>query len=1228
MDPQTKKQDDKDEKTTQKDENPTINNDGHNRHQDNELKNLQQQTTKLREEVHEVKDETEKMTDVPKPSRLVKVDDDQKDDFNEKSKDDKINMKTERVDLLHVIANQTIATLNGHATLSGLKSAPLSAYEFGKISRDVAGNFGLSPFRISLEMPQLFKFVPMYNEAQQTNIPDMIIAKFSADDVLDVVSKSIQLFNISTMTVRVELNDKILNVSVLDPNSLEEGAIKLQTLIPSARLNPQADVSFIENRIFSVLTAFKALNDILIAMPKKIVCLDTVRGGPTAIALSEMPFYKDLHPHPYYSVFSNLPDWARMYFDQAYQRCPLEIGDMAVDSYAGKKLSQINKTVIDQYTASVLRANFNKMRNHTLTTDQLHDMIMASMFEKDKLEIHSLIDVEDLTLLYNYTSAEYNLALFNIVTSRNMKVMITDFLHEELSKTNRFAVADIQDIWKGLQLGDVYSQKFNSDWIQSIYIGNNTTPYQMLIYETFSDFFVFNPKFSSLPDSLNAVTEIISIYTFMLLYPRITQRIIHRIGYRLTQLYNTMFPQVFNLFKMTYGDVRTRFGRDKFGTYGHQISSQESQMGYVYSIFTALPLTNQKTKQSGLLYDFVSLISNMRALVLPTTQTISLERKSKAGYPYLFDSYTAYASWEPINYMDYNVNQETSLGMKLRALIGESNRFKELFLRQNPASSQIPRAFEAYYTAWTTQLSRLIATAGLPYQLTSAMMQETLFNSPFFVGSMYNPTPERFWYVQKDVGIGPLAGTALSSIIIPSKIQVDSLKLNVGMSLAMSLEGEYVRNTIVPEEVSSTYEQNKNRIRSDITCMDALACFKMMNKILAHGRDFGYAMQVAQWMVTPGADDNPFKDVAGEISKYMKVAVWAPLIRKIFDFFEVSFDDYFIKNISNNSMLADGRYLDRTLIVVNPLTAMPEKDQPQNSKFNVKFEYMVPADIEKVSILTKPLLTLNSKVIYVQKDWYFGRLTVNELGPTQRALKEANWTDEASFDLTTRFFRSTAKNGQIAQLEYISEITGQHVTMTLPYTATNTPILLLKIDELEQIPLQYLRVLAKAISLGKIILKIKNFKIRVVIEDRPSKTIDYSTDYMSEQDVFDIISLPSGTIKEWRFQSTNYATNFVANALVIPGYIQWFATEYEADRNLFASAITNAVVRPSQTKLPLPEEMGYGPDELGMKFPDQSLKTESNLINWNNSVPTVSTKLLNNVDVQIIPWYPQYLGTS
>lgn len=1214
--------------------------DGRNKKQDNELKNIQAQTSNLRDEIKELEGEKkdDKKDDIPDYSqekegknRIVVANEDKIKEHNKIEEKDRLAVR--QTQLMTVIANHTIAALQTETNTTSLKSAPLSSFAFGSSNRSVQGSYGITPYVITTEVPQLFKFTTLYNESQQVNLPDLLTMKFSMQEINDTVAKSIAVFNISTMTVRIELNDKLGSYKVLDPNSIQNGALMLNTLIPAGRMNPQTSVNFVENRIFSVMSAFNALDNLLVAIPRKLVALDSTRGGPVAESLVTMPFYEGMHPHPYYSVFSNLPDWARQHFNEAYAENPLQIGDLTVDSYAGMKLSQITKLVIDQYTSAVLRLNFEKLRNHTLTTNLLQEKVRASLFEHDRLEIVRLCDIEDFSLLYNYTQDEYNLYMFRLLTDKATQMKVINFLNEELVKTNRLTTVPLEDIWQGLLAGDVQAASFNQTWLSSINVGNSQTPYEMLIYETFSDFFTFNLSFSAIPNSIEAVTEIISIYTFMILYPRVTQRIVHQLGYRLMQLFDAMFPGIYNAFRIEFGDIRTNWGKDKFDSYGYQISRSESQQGYVYSVFTPL-VRNRTNDRNGsgstqnLLNKFISVINALRILVIPTTHQYNLDRKRIAKYPYLYENYTTYASWKPIPYTDYQTNQHTELGNKLRSLIGFTNELKDLFTSQNPASSQIPRGFNAYYTAWTNQLSKLVSTAGSVYQMTCAMMQETLFNSPFYMGSQYTPDAAKFWYVPRDIGIGPLPSANLSALVIPTHIQVHNFKVNVGMCLAMTAEGEYLRNTLAPYEGEHDVQQSRDRIRTDITSLDAVECFKMANGLIAEARKFGFAMQMTQWLTTPEDDGNPFKSLALEIAKYMKMASWVPLVKKIFSIFDISFEEMFIRTMGPSEFILDGRYLDRTLVLVDPTTSMALRKQPLQSKFNMKFNYMVPLDIDKMTILTRPLISLDSRIIYIHKDWYFGKLVVDEMGPTQDRLALTNWTDETTFNRHFKFSRISYKNGQAAQIEYKSDIDGQNKALILPYTARNVPVLLINVDYTTELELTYLRVLAQAIAQGKIILRVKHMKVRVWIEDMPSRTQDYSEPMLSEDEIYDIISLPAGCIIERKFKTTSYASNFASQALVCPGYIQWFATPNPADRNIFASTITNAITRPPQTILPTADEMGYGPDEEGLKFRDNTDKISSNIINWNNSLPTVSPKLVNSVELKIIPYIPQYLGNS
>lgn len=1164
--------------------------------------------------------------------RIVPATDKQKQEHNKIISNDKIG--TNQVELKTVIANSVIATLQNVSLTTPLKSSALSSFIFTSVDDGPGSAYGITPYVIAVGIPQLFKFTTLYNETQQVNLPDLLTMKFSTQGINDTVSQSINIFNISTMTVRIELNDNLGSTPILDPNNLQNGSLTLQTVERSGRVNPQSSANFVENRIFSVISAFLGLDNVLIAMPKKQICLDSVRGGPVAEALITMPFYEGQHPHPYYSVYSNLPDWARQHFNECFEINPLQIGDMAVDSYGGMKLSQKNKLVIDQWTAAVLNINFDKLRNHTLTTNTLQEKIRASLFKYDSLEVLQLCDLEDFTLLYNYTQDEYNLYLFRLLTDKTMQLQVINFLNQELEKTNRLTTVPLEDVWKGILAGDVNAASFNQTWLSSINIGNSQTPVQMLVYETFSDFFIFNLSFSAIPSSLEAIGEILSIIAFAILYPKVTQRIIHQLGFRLTQLLDAMYPRIYNLYRSEFGDVRTNFGKDKFDSYGYQISRSESQQGYVYSIFTPTPkVKTGNDRQSvgsaqSLLNKLITILNTVRRLMMPTTFKYNLDRKRIAKYPYLFDDYTAYASWTPIDYNDYYTNQQTELGNKLRELIGLSDDLKELFTSQNPDSSQIPRGFNSYFASWTNQLARMVSTAGNVFQMTCAMMQETLVNSPFFVGSRYTPDPAKFFYVQEDIGIGPLVSASLSSLVIPTHIVVSNFRVNVGMCLALTAEGEYLRNTLTPYEEETDVQQSKTRIRNDITALDGVACFKMLNKLVSESRKFGFGMQILQWLTTPDDIENPFGPLVSEISQYMKMASWVPLARKIFDTFGLNFENSFIRSMGASSFILDGRYLDRTLVLVDATNSMAKRNQPLNSKFGMKFTYMVPLDIAKLTILTKPLLSMDSKIIYIHKDWYVGKMIVDELGPTQTNLSVTNWTDETTINKHFSFLRVAYKNGQAAQIEYKSDITGLQKSLILPYTAKNAPILLIKMEYAKEIKLTYLRVIAKAISQGKILLRITNMKMRVSIEDMPSRTQDYSDPNMSEDDIYDVISQPAGCIMEHKFKTTQYASNFASEALVCPGYIQWFATPHPADRNIFASTITNAILKPQQTILPTSDEMGYGPDEEGMFFPNNIRKIDSNIVNWNNSIPTVSPKLVNSIDLKIIPYIPQYLGTS
>lgn len=1162
--------------------------------------------------------------------RIQPATDSQISDYNKNAKNDASTLKESS--LMQVIANTTIAALQTVTNSTPLRTIPLSGYEFGNVDRKVTSGFGLSPFAIQENVPQLFNMKTLYNEAQQTNITDMAMTRFSAQGINETVQTSIKVFNISTMTVRIGLNENIGNGKILDPNSIADGAIKLQTVERTALVNPQASVNFVENRIFSLLSAYMALDNILVAIPSKITCLDTFSGGVVSSRLLSMPFYEGLAPHLYYSIFSNLPQWMKDYMDETFLDNPLRIGDNVVTSYHGKKLSQYNQLVIDQFTAGVLRLNFDKLRSSLLSTDMIQQKIRASLYTHDDVEVEMIADSEEFTLLYDYTPTEYNLLLFTILTNIDIKKEITDFALEEITKSNRLSRANIEDVWTPLIAADSNAAGFNTAWLMSINIGDSKSPYEMLIYETFSDFFDFELKFHSIPRGLEAITEVFNIYTFMILYPRITQRIVHRLGYRLTRLYNAMFRSIFSNFQAKFGDLRSEFGAAAVDMNSYPISMVESQSGYVYTVFTDLKQipANKKFSSSKnastLLNDFINIVNDLRELVLPTTKKIVLNEKRLANYPYLYDDYTTYPSWDAIAHDDYLKSQTSKLGDRLVKLLDFTYRFKSLFTAQDPDMNKMPGGFTAYFSTWSKQVSHLFGTVGAAFEVTSAMMQTSLFNSPLFVGSMYNPHPDRFFFVAQDIGIGPLSSAPLHSTIVPQRLKVPKFLINVGTAHALTLEGEYLRNTLNPTEEVSDMRGPNTRSKTDIGPLNGVAVFMKTNSLLASSRKYGYAMQITQWLTTPNDHDNPFGPLIEEIAQYMKMSTWVPLVRKVFDLFGLKFDSIFMSTIGVNAIVLDGRSLDRVLVIINPATSMAIEDPPMNSKFGRKFDYMVSFDISKLSILARPLLSMDSKIIHIHHDWYFGKMIVDEMSPTQTNLGITNWTDETTFNKDFIFSKVFYKVGQASQLQYRSDKDGTLKTIILPFTASNVPSLLIKVDHVRQLKQAYFPVLASAMAEGKIFLRIKHFKIRVTVNDIPSRTDDCSDKAMSKNEILDILHTTAGGILDRTFNNTLCAVNYNSSLLVQTGYFQWFATPNPADRNIFVSTITNAIERPPQTILPTSDELGFGPDPNGLTFKSGVLKTKSNLINWNNEIPTVSRSLINNIQITIIPSIPQYLG--
>lgn len=1149
--------------------------------------------------------------------------------LEEASKDDieVSNQKNVEMENVNIIANQQVYKLMAASirteigkqdAIVGLSCAKLSLYDFDHIS-DKITNEPFSPFLVTEKIPQLFYFESTHSDNLQPNQDIMFVTNMIRDDAnFDVVKESVKLWYPGTLTSRICLNSKLVITNIVNPNSIAPGAITVKPINAIAKFNVQNRISLMENRLFSLISIFTALDDVLVLMPRKLVQIQVPHSAGVIVhALSEMPIYSGMAPHFYMAALTNMTTDYRNNMDRLWSRCPLQIADMEVSNYAGAKLAQHNKTIIDQYTAAFLRTNYERMQNNQLAPHQLLLKIQACLIEGDSVMEKPGTVPHHLTIMYNYTDMEQNLFMFKFLTSPTMRTDIMNILRKQLALTNRLTSWRVEEIWKPTPNISQDSINYETAWMNILSVGDGLSPYDMLIYETFADGFEFRISPSPIPKGIPAMIEILSIYVHMVTYPRITQQIINVLGHRLSLLYQSSLGDTFTQFRRKYGAIRKNWMQTQDGDVMRLITPVESQTGTTYSIFY-----DKFNSKNGMLKTFEEFLSNMNSLIAPTTEQVSLSPKLQAGFPYMYDDYNSYVSWKPVDPVTYLSSETTAMGDKIQLMISNMQNYLDAYSVKSNSSKTIKREFLTYFKDWSNALSNIVLSCGSAFELTSGRLQRAIMNSPFYIGSLYDPTPERFWYVPKRLGISPVVNINAKATIIPNRIVVANYNYNIGIRHVLTMVGEFNRSYIVPLQSNNVYEVNSLVENPDITFLDGIKIMEYYYSILGRSKRFGYAMQLARWLVEKDNEYNPIKLVAEMFDPYMKLSTWALLVRKVFTAFDVNFDEYFIESAGTNTFTKDGRYLDKVLSIMNPITAVAEDEQPPNSWFGRKFEYVTEYDIYKFNSISRPIMSYNSRVLNVVSGWYFGKMIVNTMGPTQADLSR-NWNDIADFSLPTTMFRQVTYNaGTAVVLDYISQVDQVPRSWMLPIAPENNYKLLIKMDSLTKISAIYTDAVASAIYYGYVIIYVDTFNIQVNLRDGDSLTRDYSEQQPSLDEVKSYVQSSVGTVFIREFLTTTYAANFTSNVHTIPGYIQWFATHKSADKNIFASTITNSSTGLAQSIMPSEDELGYGPSEDGTKFNDQTEKLSSDIINWNNRIYTISDRLMTTPEYQVIPVIP------
>lgn len=1078
----------------------------------------------------------------------------------------------------------------------------------------------ITPFDICDGIPRMFELVVTSNPDQDPNIKNQRFDALTTS--LAQVKESVAMFNTNTLTVRVKLRDEINGVAIGDLNTIEEGTIKLQQ-VESHYDNLQSYASFMESRFMKMVRLFQAFYFKIYSIPKKITVSNLLSDNPMIRDLSTMAFWEGGYPHIYLSVFEADPIWYREALIDLYGQAPLLLGETGVETRNGFKESARVRAVTDQYASYLVNVNTDKLKSSQLSEYQWLNRLRANMFRSDEVRVRLTRDETILSLLYNPSRVEWTNVQTFIMVNPLIRNGIFDAYSTLLATTNRFTLHRLNDVWNNLdgpteRIGAQIDEAFKS----FVAVGNAESPTNMVLYETFSDWFDFALKMPQLPPDYPAVIEIMALMIFMKMFPALSQQMMHELGYRMSCLFRIYLPTQYREFIERYGEIR--YNGQKQSMRSYILTKAQSQMGYVYAMFDATVGTDQNQREVPRL---VSIFAKMRRLLQPKLVAVALDKKELAEYPY-FSDYRTFMSWphKPVeSYLDSDSSEFSDELAHIVDLGAQIFRMKsEPHVRQ---SDMMPRAAQQYVTLFFNKLSRLLPSASVPVQTTMYKFQDLIKNSGPFVYDRYDPTD--FFHVPKSLVLAsedPLRKSQGIPLKKGRKILIDPY---IALRYALTLDGDWKRNiqlvTMGNPSSSDVYVQpsrNYLMIKGDV--IDG-----WMTQLIKPALSFGTAMQLLRWLVLPDDETNPIVEVARSFRLFWRMACWVPFVKRLFENFGLDWATYFLDSFLTNQGVQDGRQVILRICELDPKSMLPIREVNDNSMLGRELEYVDGDTRDMISELSRMLLSYESPLLNMVKGIYLGRFMFTEMKPQQHDVQDG-WTHiEFESMANGRLRQNVLFSQKILKQGNANAITFRFPqgdrTYFLPYDNNiDKERYMIHLKDFSQIPMGFKESVAKAVHWGWLSFHASEVRVNVNIIDTSSKTIDYS-DHKTVDAILRIVSTPTAELISTDMVTTMYTTNFTQNAIVIPAYVQWIVTHDNPDKNLHAAVINSGPSRREETVLPDPDELGFGtPYTDRVSFaPSGKNKLRLNKVNWNNEYTAISTRLVDwNVEVDYIPAQP------
>jgi len=723
------------------------------------------------------------------------------------------------------------------------------------------------------KIPTLFSFQSFHNPSLSSN-DERVIENYTLGGVLtDQMKQSIELVKDGTYAVTLVFDPKGYDI---DFTSSDINYYK-QVVVAGSQYDSNTTVIELSNRLNRIA---KLVNSsfILIRNLTKIKIEETVTNN--SIYNNLLTLIEGDNAHPYFgSRYHKLP-WFTKRLEEVSTKAPLYIGEDNATSDNSHKISSIYSCVTDQFTSHFQRNAFNIIEGNLIRTEIYKYRLAANTYKNTEIVDREARD-PPLRKFFEPPHHAWDILMYRSMIDRDYSNYILKGLIKLVIDTKTFDIAEPVGFIKLLNV----TTSTGDPSIRKIF-----TTFPLITPEQFCMLFVqehyawkYNVIFESDTDLTidSTIPEIFSIMATKIFFPKLFQRGANSIMYRLMLCLQLLDPTGMQALKEAFGykiSLNDNGGLADIHVEDviSPISHDQSIQGYTYSI--AMPIARFRFNGKSNLLTAINRIINMKL------ESVLLNRKRIAGYPYMFNNYTAYASYGQIGSLNYNErynNMYTAVFQDLITAVAVAYKNQ----RKSSGDSVMNFNTRRVFTQYLTNLQSVVNTIG-PVFWSLSQLSDVLMNGWSYVFEGYeNKNPV---LLQNEFGVTVMEREAFAGI---GRLDLETLRLSahVGGSLYVGLRGGKYRPSI--ETYLASQAQYRELITSaNIIPFNAMEWTQISYRMGTDSYKFGIAMAVFLKFVGIAKGDNvgPEYEFLKRYANFFQMRTFAELADDISNIFHVN----------------------------------------------------------------------------------------------------------------------------------------------------------------------------------------------------------------------------------------------------------------------------------------------------------------------------------------------------